>query len=386
MRFTADEQAWLSRIEAFAKQEIAPAAGRWTGASTPGKALLGQAAACGLTRLQVPVEDGGLGLSFGAKARACETLAAADFGFAMSVVNTHNVAAKLAHCAPAGLKARLLPDLLDGRARACTALTEAAAGSDFAAIRMTARQYAQGWLLNGEKIWITNARHASVAIVYAQCGRPGDRDGIGAFVVDLDAPGAERFALDSDFSQVSAGTGGFRLSDYPLSAEHLLLEPGAAFKSILSELNGARVYVAAMCCGMMQAALEAARAYGAERQAFGRPLAGHQAWRLDIARCSAEIAASRALVAQAVAAIEGDGDAQLLAAQAKIQAVASAQRQLAILLHAMGAEGLSPDRPFARHLGAAQIAALVDGSTEMLLERVAHLTLGQGAASPTDRR
>ena len=384
---SAAEQDWLARVRAFADRDIAPAAGRWTGDDLPGKDLLGRAADCGLTRVEVPVAVGGMGLSFAAKAQACEILAAADFGFAMSVVNSHNVAVKLAQCARTSVKERLLPPLLAGQTSACTALTEAGAGSDFAAIRMSARQVADGWILNGEKTWITNARHASIAIVYAQCGEIGERDGIGAFVVDLDAPRAERFACDADFSQVSTGTGGFRLTDYRTENENLLLEPGTAFRSIMSEINGARVYVAAMCCGMVQAALQTVCDYGGQRHTFGRPLAGHQAWRLDLARCATELAASRALVAQAVAGIVAGGDVQLLAAQAKIHAVASAQRQLTTLFHAMGAEALNPERPLARHLAAAQIAALVDGSTEMLLERVAHLTRSRAEReTQSDRR
>ena len=378
---------WLSQVAAFATHQVAPVAGAWGPADRPGRDLLAPAALLGLTGIELPVAEGGLGLPFGAKARACEVLAAADFGFAMSVVNTHNVAAKLALCAASEVKARWLPDLLDGRISACTALTEPGAGSDFAAIRMTARRDGGDWILDGEKTWITNARHAGLAIVYAQCGELGDRDGIGAFVVDLKAPGAERFARESAFSQVGTGTGGFRLNRYRLDEANLLLEPGTAFRSILSEINGARVYVAAMCCGMVQAALEAATEYGAERQSFGRPLAGHQAWRMDLARCATQLAAARALVAQAIAGIETDSEAQLLSAQAKIHAVDVAQAQLPVLLHAMGAEGLAPERPFARHLAAAQIAALTDGSTEMLLERVAQLTrAGTVRATQSDRR
>jgi len=374
---TVSELAWLARINAFADHDVAPLAGRWVCGDVPGKDLLGRAAEYGLTRIEVPVAEGGLGLSFAAKARACELLAAADFGFAMSVVNSHNVAAKLARCARPSVKDQLLRPLLAGEASACTALTEAGAGSDFAAIRTSARRVADGWVLNGEKTWIVNARHASVAIVYAQCGEIGSRDGIGAFVVDLNAQGVERFACDADFSQVSAGTGGFRLTDCHVEPERLLLEPGLAFKSILGEINGARIYVAAMCCGMVRAGLGIVRHYGLERHTFGQPLVDHQAWRLDLARCDTELAAAQALVAEAVAGIVAGCDVQLLAAQAKIYAVDSAQRQLAVLFHAMGAEALNPERPLARHLAAAQVAALVDGSTEMLLERVAHLTHGR---------
>jgi alkylation response protein AidB-like acyl-CoA dehydrogenase len=327
----------------------------------------------GLTGLEVPTARGGSGFDYEVKAAACEVLAAADFGFAMSVVNTHNVALKLAQYASPTVQQRYLPALLRGEASACTALTERSSGSDFAAITMRATRCKDGWSLNGEKIWITNARHASVAIVYVQCSTPGERDGIGAFVVDLDAPGCTRKVRDAEFSLTSASTGDFTLMDVHVPEDHLLLAPGTAFKSILTEINGARVYVAAMCCGMLDAALATATAYGQTRHSFGKPLVGHQGWRFALAQAEADLAASRALVAAATAQIQSGANAQLLSAQAKIHAVQTCQSHLATALHAMGAEGLRREHCLSRHIGAAQIAALVDGATEMLLERVARL-------------
>lgn len=367
------EQDCLERTKAFAAHIITPEAVNWAQGNAIPQGVYDKAADLGLMGLEVSKTDGGQGFAYPLKAQICEVLAAADFGFAMSVVNTHNVAHKLSQCAPASIKAAYLPSLLDGSKSACTALTEKTSGSDFAAIEMRATKVPDGWRLDGEKRWITNARHASVAIVYAQCGDLGDSRGIGAFVVDLTAPECERFALESEASQTSTGTGGFCLKGLIVPDDHLLLEPGQAFKSILNEINGARIYVATMCCGMLDAALESVSAYGAKRTSFGKPLVAHQGWRLPMAQAETDLAASRALVSVATTQFANGADAQLLSAQAKIHAVTTCQNNLPRLLHAMGAEGLRPEYPFIRHLGAAQIAGLVDGSTEMLLERVARL-------------
>ena len=364
---------YLSRVRAFAQDRVAPAAAEWAQGRPVPEDMFRKAAKLGLTGLEVPTECGGRGLGYTVKARACETLAAADFGFAMSVVNTHNVAAKLSRYASPSVQQTYIPALLNGEASACTALTERSSGSDFGAISMTATRCKGGWSLNGEKIWITNARDASVAIVYAQCGDVGAREGIGAFIVDLNAAGCARKSRDAEFSLTSAGIGDFSLSDVFVPEDHLLLAPGTAFKSILTEINGARTYVAAMCCGMLDAALAEATIYGQTRQSFGKPLAGHQGWRFTIAQAEADLAASHALVAAATAQIESGEDAQLVSAQAKIHAVQTCQRHLSTALHSMGAEGLRQEHCIARHIGAAQIAALVDGATEMLLERVAKL-------------
>ncbi|GAB5468473.1 MAG: acyl-CoA dehydrogenase family protein [Rhodospirillales bacterium] len=371
MSLSPSEVDLVARTRAFARERLTPAAAEWSAAAVA--ELQREAATLGLTRIEVPTADGGLGFGFACKARVCEALAAVDFGFALSVVNTHNVAHKIAGFARPEAKAGLLPELLDGRASACTALTEPHAGSDFFAIATRARPEAKGWVLEGEKTWIVNGRNAALALVYAQCAEPGDRDGIGAFVVDLRDSTVERYAIDAAVSQTSIQTGGFRLRGYHAQSDALILPPGEAFRSILTEINGARCYVAAMCCGLLDAALAVCAAYGQERKSFGKPLAGHQAWRFALARAESDLAAARALTRQAEAVFLAGDDTQLLAAQAKLVASAACERHLPNLLHAMGAEGLRTSHPFVRHCGAAALARLVDGSDEMLLERVARL-------------
>lgn len=375
MMMSDADQGLLARTEAFAADHVAPAAAAWSMGAAPDAAIFAKAADIGLTGLEVPVDLGGSGCGFALKADASAALAGADFGFAMSVINTQNVAARLVRSAPAHLRDRYLPGLLAGRISACTALTEPGAGSDFAAVATRARRTRTGWTLDGEKAWIINGRHAGLAMVFAQCAQGGGGDGIGGFLVDLAAPGVRRHPLDGGFSQTSIGTGGFVLDGVDLPEDHLLLAPGTAFKSVMTEINGARAYVAAMCCGMLGAALAQAAAYGARRRTFGKPLAAHQAWRLKLALAHTDLAAARALIGQAAQAIDGGGgDVQLLSAQAKVHAVGVCQRHLPVLLHAVGAEGLRPGHCFSRHIAAVHMAALTDGATDMLLERVARLT------------
>ena len=376
---TSHSDALMTEIQTFARETVAPLAAAWSFGEAPSQTLLEAAAKLGLTSIQVPEEFGGRGLDFAYKTKACEALAAFDFGLSMSLVNTQNVARKIALMAPKPIAQKFLPGLLDGKVTACTALTEPGAGSDFAAITTRATRQAGGWELNGEKAWIINGRHAGVSVVFAKCEdpdhgvQPVGGASIGAFLVDLNAPGVRRYAIDSSFSQTSMGTGGFVLSGVTLPSDHLLLAPGSAFKSALSEINGARTYVAAMCCAMLRAGLDEVSAYGARRSSFGKPLAAHQAWRHDVVKVQTDLAAARALTDEAIELVSSGGDAQLAAAQAKIQAVEACQRGLPVLLHAMGAEGLRTDYCFTRHLGASQVAAFTDGSTAMLRERVARL-------------
>ncbi len=328
----------------------------------------------GLTGIEVPTDWGGLGLGFGVKAQIAQVLGAADFGFTMSLINTHNVAAKLAREAPQDIAQRFVPDLLAGRRLGCTALTEATAGSDFAAIQTLAVRTPQGWRIDGAKAWITNAAEADTIVLYAQTEAGSGARGIACFVVDGRRGGFVREPAYALTGQHAIGTGSFRLEGYVAQDEEMLQPPGRAFKSALQSINGARCYIAAMCNGMVGEALRVAMAYGETRHSFGRALAEHQGWRWRLAEAATELAAGRLLVDAAAGLVEAGGNAQLAAAQAKLFCTRVAERQLPSLTQAMGAEGLRQQHPFGRHLAGARVASYVDGSSEMLLERIAHLS------------
>lgn len=371
---TDAEEDLIARAATLARDRITPLAPTWERERRIGREVLAEAVALGLTRLQLPASHGGLDFSFRCKARVAEVLAAGDFGFAMSWINTANVAALLARKAAPAVAARHVDDLVAGQRLGCTALTEPGAGSDFAAITTTAtRLPGGGWRIDGAKAWITNAAEADVVVLYAQTEAGSGGRGIAGFVVDGQRAGFIRQPGYALGGQHTIGTGGFTLDGYVASDDELLHPPGQAFKAALGSINGARTYIAAMCCGMVGEALRVAIAYGRQRTTFGEPLLQHQGWRWRLAEASAELAACRLMVAQAAEAIDAGTDAQLPAAQAKLLACRMADRQIAALAQAMGAEGLREQHPFARHAAGARVANFVDGSTEMMLERIGAL-------------
>lgn len=362
--------AFLAEVSRFARECVTPNVARWERERRIGREVFDEASRIGLTRIEVPRGLGGMGLPFSAKARAADRLAAADFGFTMSMLNTQNVAAKLVREASPGVAGRYVPALIRGERLGCTALTEPGAGSDFAAIATTATRTATGWRLDGAKAWITNAAQADVVVLYAQTEPGSGGRGVAGFVVDGLRDGFVREPGYALSGQHTIGTGGFRLDGYLASDDEMLQPPGRAFKAAMASINGARTYIGAMCCGMVGEALRVAGEYGEYRQAFGRALADHQGWRWRLAEACAELAACRMMVARAAAAIDAGEDAQLIAAQAKWLATRMAERQLPALAQAMGAEGLREHHPFGRHLLGARVAGFVDGSNEMLLERI----------------
>ena len=129
-----------------------------------------------------------------------------------------------------------------------------------------------GWRITGAKAWITNAAEADVVVLYAQTSPGSGGRGIAGFLVDGRRAGFVREPAFALGGQHSIGTGGFRLDGYRASDDELLHPPGQAFKAALGSINGARTYIAAMCCGMVGDALRVATAYGRQRSAFGQPL------------------------------------------------------------------------------------------------------------------
>ena len=356
----------------FAQRHLAPNAAQWGQGLFDRRALFEPAGVAGLLSLQVPLESGGLGLTFSDKVRVLHKLARIDFSAAMALVNSHNVAAQLVNASPHELAPLYVSHLMRGTIVACTALTEPGAGSDLGQIQTTATRQGDGWLLNGSKTWIINAAHADGVVVYAQTQAGSGVKGIAAFFVLADSPGFERVAVATNSALSSMGIGGFRLTNVYCDSFHLLYQPGKAFVDIMGAINRARTYVAAMCCAMVSQALADASVYGHKRTAFGQSLDQYQGWRWQIAQAATALQAGELLVSDACELIDNECEVQTAAAQAKLYATSMAQTQLGSLLHAMGAEGFLDRYAFLRHLTAAHTAALADGSTAMLLDRVAH--------------
>jgi alkylation response protein AidB-like acyl-CoA dehydrogenase len=370
MHSTRSLTQWYEQLEHFCSRAMSPESLLGPYDAARERKRVAVAASFGLTGIQVAFEHGGFGAPYSTKAKLAQSLASVDFGVSMAVINSQNVADDVSRWLPADVSKRWVPGLLSGELIGCTALTEPGAGSDFSAVTTHAVQTSDGWHLQGEKTWIINAKIADVFLVYAQTQPGTGAAGIAAFVVEAKREGFERSLDAFSSAAASSSTGGFRLQGYVARPDEMLHPPGQAFKRALESINGARVYVAAMCVGMLQASLRIAQEYGQRRQTFGQPLAQHQGWRWMLAEAAVDLEAAGALVQSAAQAIDQGSQSQDLAAKAKVFATRAAQRHLPALLHAMGAEGLRDSYPLLRHVAAAQVATLVDGSTEMLLERI----------------
>jgi alkylation response protein AidB-like acyl-CoA dehydrogenase len=272
-------------------------------------------------------------MSFTEKLRVCEELAKGCFAFTFSLINTGNIAAKMAE-SHSPLHRRHIPALISGEIFGATALTEPGAGSDFAAIKTQATETHGGWLLNGSKAWITNAEIADLFVTYVQTDPAKGWKGIACFVVDARKKGFRRGEIYNIMGGRAIGAGEFHLQNYFVSEEDLLAPPGAG------------------------------------RESFGRPVIDHQGLRWSLVDVATDIEALRALTRQAGECIDRGEDACFPAAYAKKFAGRATLPAVTACIQAMGANGLKRQFPLGRHLASAKIAAFTDGSTEMMNERI----------------
>ncbi|MEQ9519733.1 MAG: acyl-CoA dehydrogenase family protein [Parvibaculum sp.] len=365
-----NEAQFLARARQFRQEVVEPNANKWEAERGQPVAALRLAADAGLLRLETPSAHGGFGLGFLTKLAFCEEMARGDMAFVFSLINTQNVAARLCETGKPHFPKTHVPAILAAEKFAATALSEPGAGSDFASIQTRAVQVAGGWELTGTKGWITNSAIADYFVTYAQTDPTLGWRGIASFLVDADREGFKRLPAYELAGGHAIGAGGFELERHFVPDENVLGGPGDGFKSAMKGVNGARVYVAAMCAGLVADALSKAVAYGGDRTAFGVPLLQHQGHRWSLADVATELEAMRALTLTAGKLIATGGDAVMRAAQTKKFATERAVHLVERCMHAMGANGLRAEHGLNRHLIAAKISGYADGSIEMMNERI----------------
>ncbi|MEH6548246.1 MAG: acyl-CoA dehydrogenase family protein, partial [Sneathiella sp.] len=205
---------FLDRAIEFSKSAVAPNAQGWEDARRMPVDTMQAAANAGLVGLEIPEEYGGFGGRFRLKARVAEEIARDCFAFSFSLINNMGLAGKIARDAPRDLAKRYLPEMMAGEAIGCTALSEPAAGSDFAAISTNARKVDGGWVITGEKAWITNAAAADLIFLYAQTNLELGWRGVAGFLIDAREDGVERLLPTEIMGGHAIGTGGFKLHDH----------------------------------------------------------------------------------------------------------------------------------------------------------------------------
>ena len=273
--------------------------------------------------------------------------------------------------------ARWVPDLVAGRALGCNAMTEPAGGSDFlGSMRTRAVRDGSDWVLNGSKMWITNANVADVAVVYARTDPAAGHRGVTAFVVPTQTPGFEATRVPCRGLGKLMPTNSVSLVDVRVPAGNVLGEDGQGFVVAMNALDYGRLSVAARSVGLAQACLDAALEYADQREAFGEKIGSFQMVKKQLADMTCEVAAARGLVRAAAAKYDTGDLATRESSIAKYFAGEVCNRAAQATADIFGGAAFSDDLPIGLYLNYAKLWQTGEGSANIQALLIADDALG----------
>lgn len=350
-QLTPAQRRMQEQARQFATQEVAPLSREADEQGTFPLHLVPRMGELGFLAVPVAPEYGGGGLDYVSYAILCEELGRVDASVRGFVtVHTSLVSLCLQEWGTEEQKRRYLPLLASGEWIGCYALTEPNAGSDVASMETTASEEGDDYVLNGEKIWITNGTSARLAIVFASRDRAARHKGICAFLVETDTPGFQREPMPGhELGHRASEHVHITFKDCRVPRSALLGAPGDGFKVAMSALDRGRLGVAAGAVGIAQACLDACVSYTKQRRQFGQRLADFQMLQATLADMAADVEAARLLVYQAAWAKDQGLPTTKLASIAKLFATEAAMKAAsqAVLIH--GNRGYSNEYPVERH-------------------------------------
>ncbi|WP_431282117.1 acyl-CoA dehydrogenase family protein [Humitalea sp. 24SJ18S-53] len=349
----------------FAEAEVAPMAVELDETERFPAELYARLAQAGLFGITVPDEFGGAGADALAYALVMEEISRGYASVADQVGLVELLGTLLTqHGTPAQRETYLRP-LLRADRRCAYALTEAEAGSDLAGLKTTARRDADGWVLDGAKLWIHNAPVADFAAVLARTDPAAGHRGMSIFLVDLDRAGVTRDRKEHKMGQRASPVGGLRFDGVRLPADALLGVEGRGFHMMMSVLDKGRIGIAALAVGLLAAALEDSIAYAKQRRQFGQPIADFQAVQWMIADMAKDAHAARLMVHHAANLLDAGGRATLEASMAKCFASDAAVARTADAVQIHGGSGYIRGVRVERLYRDAKITQIYEGTNQV---------------------
>jgi len=376
----SDEQRLIRETaRSFCDAEIAPHAAGWDRAETIDHAIVGKLAALGFLAAALPESHGGLGLEMVSYTLLVEELGRADSNVRGIVSVSNGLYGKsVARWGSDEQRQRLLPALARGEELGCYALTEPGAGSDPGSLETRAERDGDGYVLRGQKVFITLGSWATWALVFARTGEPGPR-GITCFVVPTSSDGFEARPIKGKLGLRAQDTAELHLDGVRVGADAVLGEVGGGFKVAMSALDHGRISLGAGCVGIAQGCLDAAVAYTTERRQFGRSVASFQLVQELLADIAVETEAARLLVWRAAATADRGERYTVEASYAKYFASEVAVRAANAALQAHGGYGYVDEYPVGKYLRDARVTTLYEGTSQIQKLLIGRALTGENA-------
>ncbi|BCB18943.1 acyl-CoA dehydrogenase [Bosea sp. ANAM02] len=362
----------------FAEDVVRPVAAELDRDETFPAEIYRQMGALGLFGITVPEAHGGAGLDTYAYAIVMEELSRGYSSVADQCGLVELIGTLLTRYGTPE-QMRRLPDILAGKTRVAYCLTEAEAGSDLSNVRTTARETAEGYVIDGGKLWIHNAPVADLGFVLASTDPAAGHRGMSIFLVDLHAPGVSRGPKEHKMGQRASQVGALAFDGVTVPREALLGPKGRGFHIMMSVLEKGRVGIASLAVGIAQAGLEAALAYARDRRQFGRPILDNQGLQWLLADMAKEIAAARALVERAALLIDREKPATSAASMAKCFASDMAVAQTANAVQVFGGSGYIRGVEVERLYRDAKITQIYEGTNQIQRTIIARELIRNGA-------
>ena len=365
-KFNEDEQSVLDMLKDFAINEVAPKAAEVDENERFPEETWHSLAEMGMMGVAFPEEYGGAGMSYLTYIAVCEELA--KYCATTSVmVSAHSSLCTwpIFEYGTEDQKKKYLTKLASGEWLGAFGLTEPGAGTDAAGQKTTAVDKGDHWVLNGSKIFITNAGYADVFVIFAMTDKSLGVKGISAFIVERTFPGFSVGAHEKKMGIRGSSTCELILDNVIVPKENLLGEINKGFKIAMTTLDGGRIGIGAQALGIAQGAIDECKKYVAERMQFGKRISQFQNTQFELADMQTKVDASRLLLYRAAQAKQDHEPYGHMAAMGKLFASEVASDVTRRCVQLVGGYGYTREYPFERFMRDAKITEIYEGTSEV---------------------
>ena len=365
-KFNEEEQEIIDMLHDFAVKEVAPLAAEIDEQERFPEETWHKLADMGMMGIAYPEEYGGAGLSYLTYIACCEELAK-HCATTSVMVSAHSSLCcwPIEHFGTEEQKQKYLPALCSGEKLGAFGLTEPGAGTDAAMQKTTAEDKGDHWLINGSKIFLTNAGYASVFVIFAMTDKSLGTKGISAFIVDRDTPGFSVGAHEKKMGIRGSSTCELIFDNCKVPKENLLGEVGKGFKIAMMTLDGGRIGIGAQALGIAQGCIDQTVKYTQERIQFGKRISQFQNTQFQLADMQTKVDAARLLIYRAAQAKQDGEPYSHLAAMGKLFASETASDVTRRCVQLVGGYGYTREYPFERMMRDAKITEIYEGTSEV---------------------
>jgi len=368
-----EEEIFRKTVREFAERELAPRAAKMDQQGHYDPDVPSLLFDLGIMAIETPEEFGGAGSSFFMSVLAVEEVSRIDaaVGVLVDVQNTL-VGNAILRFARDPLRARILEKMASGVV-AAYALSEAGSGSDAFALQTRAVEDGDSYVLNGRKLWITNAAEAGVYLVMANADPAAGYRGITSFIVERDMPGFTVGKKEDKLGIRASSTCELILEDVRVPKANVVGDVGKGYKIAIETLNEGRIGIGAQMIGIAQGALDDALAYTQERKQFGQTIGSFQGVQFTLAEMATELEAARLLVYNAARLKDAGQPFVMQAAMAKLKSSEVAESLTSLAIELLGGVGYTREYPVEKRFRDAKIGKIYEGTSNMQRQTIAKL-------------